>query len=46
MMEKLLRVNKNTVAEVELVYKTKVKPVDRPKIVSTTDAYNLLVSLG
>jgi DNA repair protein RadC len=30
-------------AEVELVYKTKVKPSDRPKISSSSDAYSLLI---
>lgn len=30
------------VAEVELVYRTKVKPSQRPKIVSTADAYEIL----
>lgn len=31
------------VAEVELVYKTKVKPSERPKILSSKDSYNLLL---
>ena len=33
------------VAEVELVYKTKVKPSDRPKITSVKDCYQLLKEL-
>ena len=33
----------NTVAEIELVYKSKVKPSERPKITSTKDSYNLLL---
>ena len=33
------------VAEVELVYKTKVKPSERPKISSVKDCYNLLKEL-
>lgn len=31
------------VAEVELIYKTKVKPSERPKIASSRDSYNLLL---
>lgn len=33
------------VAEVELVYKTKVKPSERPKISSVSDSYKLLKEL-
>jgi DNA repair protein RadC len=33
------------VAEVELVYKTKVKPSERPKIFSVSDSYKLLKEL-
>lgn len=32
----------NTVAEVELIYKTKVKPSDRPLVKSAQDCYKLL----
>ncbi|MGH2646932.1 MAG: JAB domain-containing protein [Ginsengibacter sp.] len=31
----------NQIAEVELVYRSKVKPSERPKIVSSKDAYNI-----
>ncbi len=31
------------VAEVELIYKTKIKPSERPKITSSKDSYNLLL---
>jgi len=31
------------VAEIELVYKTKVKASERPKIITSKDAYNLLL---
>jgi DNA repair protein RadC len=33
----------NTVAEIELVYKSKVKPSERPRITSTKEAYQLLL---
>ena len=33
----------STVAEIELVYKSKVKPSERPKVTSTKDSYNLLL---
>ena len=32
----------NQIAEVELVYKSKVKPSERPKIVTSKDAYAIL----
>lgn len=42
-MEKLTSVaGSRTVAEVELVYKAKVKAKDRPKITSSEDAYALI----
>lgn len=31
------------IAEVELIYRSKVKPSDRPKIESSKDAYNILL---
>jgi len=30
------------VAEIELIYKSKVKPSERPKVTTSRDAYNLL----
>ena len=33
----------NTVAEVELVYKSKVKPSERPQVKSSKESYNLLL---
>ncbi len=33
----------NKVAEVELIYKSKVKASERPKITSSKDAYNILI---
>jgi len=33
----------NTVAEVELFYKTKVKPSERPQVKSSKESYNLLL---
>ena len=33
----------NTVAEIELVYKSKVKPSERPRITSTKEAYQILL---
>lgn len=42
MEKKSLKETLSNVAEVELVYKSKVKASDRPQIVSATDAYNLL----
>ena len=33
----------NRVAEVELIYKSKVKASERPKITSSKDAYNILI---
>lgn len=35
----------NNVAEIELVYKSKVKPCDRPHVTSSADVAKLLVSL-
>lgn len=36
--------NWQMVAEIELIYKTKVKASDRPQIKSSKDAYKLLLS--
>jgi DNA repair protein RadC len=33
----------NTVAEIELVYRSKVKPSERPRITSTKEAYQILL---
>ena len=35
----------NEVAEVELIYKSKVKASERPKIISSKDAYKILIKL-
>jgi DNA repair protein RadC len=43
-MEQLMNLDVlNTVAEIELVYKSKVKPSERPRITSTKEAYQILV---
>ena len=43
-MEQLMNVSVlNTVAEIELVYKSKVKPSERPRITSTKEAYQILL---
>ncbi len=43
-MEQLMNLDVlNTVAEIELVYKSKVKPSERPRITSTKEAYQLLL---
>lgn len=43
-MEKLLNVSAlNTVAEIELVYKSKVKLSERPQLTSVKDSYDLLL---
>ena len=43
-MEQLMNLDVlNTVAEIELVYKNKVKPSERPRINSTRDAYQILL---
>lgn len=34
----------NTVSEVELIYHSKVKPADRPLVLSSADAYKLLIN--
>lgn len=45
-MEKFVSpISETKVAEVELVYRSKVKPSDRPTITSSLDAYRLLVVL-
>lgn len=41
-METTFKQDWKTVAEVELVYRTKVKPSERPKITCTADAYEVL----
>ena len=43
-MEQLMNLDVlNTVAEIELVYKSKVKPSKRPRITSTKEAYQILL---
>ena len=43
-MEQLMNVSVlNTAAEIELVYKSKVKPSERPRITSTKEAYQILL---
>ena len=43
-MEQLMNLDVlNTVAEIELVYKSKVKPSERPRITSTKEAYQILL---
>ena len=42
MEKKMLEETLNQVAEVELVYRSKVKPSQRPNITSSLDAYNLI----
>ena len=43
-MEQLMNLSVlNTVAEIELVYKSKVKPSERPRITSTKEAYQTLL---
>ena len=43
-MEQLMNLDVlNTVAEIELVYKSKVKPFERPRITSTKEAYQILL---
>ncbi len=43
-MEQLINLSVlNTVAEIELVYKSKVKPSERPIIKSSKDSYDLLL---
>ena len=42
MEKKILAETLSQVAEVELVYKSKVKPSERPHITSSLDAYNLI----
>ena len=43
-MEKVMNLSVlNTVAEVELIYKSKVKPSERPQIKSSKESYNLLL---
>jgi DNA repair protein RadC len=45
-MEKTLKQTDWTqVAEIEIVYKTKVKPSNRPKITGSKDIYSLLLSI-
>jgi DNA repair protein RadC len=34
--------NSNNIAEVQLIYKTNIKPSDRPKITSSKDSYELI----
>jgi len=43
-METKINVNEMTVAEIELVYKSKVKASERPKINSSKDAYDILIN--
>lgn len=45
MEKKLQQADWTQVAEIEIVYKTKVKPSDRPKITSSKDIYPLLLSI-
>ncbi len=42
-METIQEKNYVQVAEIQLSYKTKVKPSDRPKISTSKDAYNILL---
>lgn len=43
-MEQLMNVEVlNTVAEIELIYKSKIKPSERPRITSTKEAYQILL---
>jgi DNA repair protein RadC len=43
-MEQLMNLSElNMVSEVELVYKSKVKPSERPRITSTKEAYQILL---
>jgi DNA repair protein RadC len=43
-MEQLLNLSAlTTVAEVELIYKSKVKPSNRPLVISSKNCYNLLL---
>jgi DNA repair protein RadC len=43
-MEQLMNLDVlNTMAEIELVYKSKVKPSERPRITSTKEAYQILL---
>ena len=41
-METTNRLALTQVAEIELIYKSKVKASDRPKVTTSHDAYNLL----
>src|SRR3954467_13674243 len=43
MESKLKQPEWNKVSEIELVYKTKVKASERPQILSSKDAYNILI---
>ena len=42
MEKKILAETLSQVAEIELIYKSKVKPSERPNITSSFDAYKLL----
>lgn len=44
MEKKLQEIDWTNVAEIEIVYKTKVKPSERPKIERSSDIYPLLLS--
>ena len=43
MENKLKQPEWNKVSEIELIYKTKVKASERPQILSSKDAYNILI---
>src|SRR4051812_24886607 len=43
MESKLKQPEWNKVSEIELIYKTKVKASERPQILSSKDAYNILI---
>lgn len=43
-METKIAVNEMAVAEIELIYKSKIKASDRPKINSSRDAYDILLN--
>ena len=45
MESKMNQTEWNKVAEVELIYKSKVKASERPKITTSKDAYEILIEL-